>query len=306
MKEGPGVYGEEGRSIRCPSPANDPRRSPTTGTCNGLVARVALYGPACAVLTGCFPCRRKMAAEDDYMSDAFINLAQDVKPGLVKVEKVKRNHEKKREQEKPLTKTNREEERRDSMLQCSLGSENRGFSLLQKMGYKEGCGLGRNGTGIIEPIPLHIKKGRGGIGHEKAKKRKAEERMEHRKQMLQVKRQAEKLAFGEYRVRFRFKKDQSQMEDDLRKSRLACQQLDEKKGINIPEKSWYWLPTDHEEHDDQDELNIMKLETMEEELQSVTDYLRKNYFYCIWCAISYEDEMDLSNNCPGDCAADHC
>ncbi|XP_051880524.1 G patch domain-containing protein 11 [Pristis pectinata] len=242
---------------------------------------------------------------EDYMSDAFINYEQDVKPGLVKVEKVKKNHEKKLEQEKTLTRVNHEEERRDSMLQCSLGSENRGFALLQKMGYKEGRGLGRNGTGIVEPIPLQIKKGRGGIGHERAKKRKAEERMEHRKQMLQVKKQAEKVAFNEYRVRFRFKKDQSQMESDLRKSQFACQQLDQKKGIDIPEKIWYWLPTDHEE-EDQDELDVKKFETTEEKLQAVTDYLRKTYFYCIWCAISYEGEEDMSNNCPGNCAADHC
>ncbi|XP_072107118.1 G patch domain-containing protein 11 isoform X1 [Mobula birostris] len=243
---------------------------------------------------------------EDYMSDAFINFEQDVKPGLVKVEKVKRHQEKKPEQEKTQKRVSREEERRESMLQCSLGSENKGFALLQKMGYKEGRGLGRNGSGIVEPIPLQIKKGRGGIGHELAKKRKAEERMEYRKRLMQVKKQAEKAAFNDYRVRFRFKKDQSQMESDLRKSQFACQQLDEKKGLDIPEKTWYWLPTNNEEEDDEDESDVQKFETTEEKLQAVTDYLRKTYFYCIWCAISYEDEEDLCNNCPGNCAADHC
>lgn len=249
--------------------------------------------------------------EEDYMSDAFINFQQDVKPGLVKVEKSERHHEKKVEQKKPPTRVNREEERRDSMLQCSLGSDNKGFALLQKMGYKAGRGLGRNETGMIEPIALEIKKGRGGIGHERAKKRKAEERMEHRKQMLQVKRQAEKFAYNDYRVRFRFKKDQNQMEGDLRKSQFACQQLDEKKGIDIPEQTWYWVPTDQDEEEDdqdtnQDDQDIGKIEATEEKLQAVTDYLRKTYFYCIWCAISYEGKEDLSNNCPGNCSADHC
>ncbi|XP_072107119.1 G patch domain-containing protein 11 isoform X2 [Mobula birostris] len=199
---------------------------------------------------------------EDYMSDAFINFEQDVKPGLVKVEKVKRHQEKKPEQEKTQKRVSREEERRESMLQCSLGSENKGFALLQKMGYKEGRGLGRNGSGIVEPIPLQIKKGRGGIGHELAKKRKAEERMEYRKRLMQVKKQAEKAAFNDYRVRFRFKKDQSQMESDLRKSQFACQQLDEKKGLDIPEKTWYWLPTNNEEEDDEDESDVQKFETM--------------------------------------------
>ncbi|XP_067840214.1 G patch domain-containing protein 11 isoform X2 [Heptranchias perlo] len=218
--------------------------------------------------------------DEDYMSDAFVNLQQDVKPGLLMIRRVKEAALKRdRELEmilenKQKSKKEVEEERRDSMLKSSLGSENKGFALLQKMGYKEGQGLGKSGNGIVEPIPLQIKTGRSGIGHEAAVKRKAEEKSEHHRRMSQVKKQAEALALNEYRLHVRQKQEQLQMEGDLRKSQGACQQLDTEK--------------------------------TEEKLQILTHYLRREYFYCIWCATSYQDKEDLSNNCPGDCAADHC
>lgn len=38
-----------------------------------------------------------------------------------------------------------EQTRRDAALQSSLSSENKGFALLQKMGYTAGQGLGKEG-----------------------------------------------------------------------------------------------------------------------------------------------------------------
>ncbi|XP_067876577.1 G patch domain-containing protein 11 [Heterodontus francisci] len=261
----------------------------------------------------------KMAAqeeEDDYMSDVFVDLQQDVKPGLVMVRRVKEEIlRKERELEmitenKQKSKKEEEKERRDTMLQISLGSENKGFALLRKMGYEEGHGLGKSGNGIVEPIPLQIKTGRGGIGHEAAKKRKAEETTERRKRMSQVKKQAEEFALNQYRLHVRQKKDQHQMEGDLRKSQLACQQLDTQKGIDVPQETWYWLSTsvddEKEEEEDQSEWDYKTFHSTEEKLLILTSYLRRKYFYCVWCAISYQDEEDLSDNCPGDCVADHC
>uniref|UniRef100_UPI00398F0490 G patch domain-containing protein 11 n=1 Tax=Pristiophorus japonicus TaxID=55135 RepID=UPI00398F0490 len=200
-----------------------------------------------------------------------------------------------------------EKERRDTMLQSSLGSENKGFALLQKMGYKEGRGLGKGGNGIVEPIPLLIKTGRGGIGHEAAEKRKAEEKTELRKRMSQVKKQAEEFALTEYRLHVRQKKAQLEMEGDLRKSQVACQQLDAQKSIDVPQENWYWLPTsDVDDEEEEEEDPNESFHTTEEKLMILTNYLRREYLYCIWCATSYQGEEDLSDNCPGDCAADHC
>ncbi|CAG8595090.1 1212_t:CDS:2 [Ambispora gerdemannii] len=45
-----------------------------------------------------------------------------------------------------------------------LGSENKGNMLLQKMGWKEGQGLGRAGGGIVNPIDVLTNDGRRGLG----------------------------------------------------------------------------------------------------------------------------------------------
>ncbi|CAG8573127.1 3260_t:CDS:1 [Racocetra fulgida] len=49
-------------------------------------------------------------------------------------------------------------------VQTKIGSENRGNKLLQKMGWKEGQGLGCNGTGILDPVQLVNNEGTRGLG----------------------------------------------------------------------------------------------------------------------------------------------
>lgn len=49
-----------------------------------------------------------------------------------------------------------EQERRDIGLKNALGCENKGFALLQKMGYKSGQALGKSGKSHTETgIPNH-------------------------------------------------------------------------------------------------------------------------------------------------------
>lgn len=43
-----------------------------------------------------------------------------------------------------------EQERRDIGLKSALGCENKGFALLQKMGYKSGQALGKSGESSAE------------------------------------------------------------------------------------------------------------------------------------------------------------
>ncbi|KAG2187973.1 hypothetical protein INT44_000723 [Umbelopsis vinacea] len=45
-----------------------------------------------------------------------------------------------------------------------IGAENIGNKLLQKMGWKEGQGLGSTGSGIIDPIQAQYREGRAGLG----------------------------------------------------------------------------------------------------------------------------------------------
>ncbi|XP_014806215.1 PREDICTED: G patch domain-containing protein 11 isoform X3 [Calidris pugnax] len=239
--------------------------------------------------------------EEDYMSDLFIK--QDVRPGLPMVRRVKEAIQKE-EKQKEANEKNRqksikeeEKERRDLVLKSALGNENKGFALLQKMGYKSGQALGKSGEGIVEPIPLNIKTGRSGLGHEELKKRKAEEKLENYRQKLHMKKQANEQAADQFRIRFKNKQEERKMEGDLRKSQRACQQLDMQKDIDAPKETWYWLEPEEEdkkdEEDKEDECTSSDL-SVSEKLHILTTYLRQEHFYCIWCGTTYEGESKLT------------
>ncbi|KAJ7401896.1 G patch domain-containing protein 11 [Pitangus sulphuratus] len=278
--------------------------------------------------------------EEDYMSDSFIK--QDVRPGLPMVRRVKEAIQKE-EKQKEANEKNRqksikeeEKERRDLVLKSALGNENKGFALLQKMGYKSGQALGKSGEGIVEPIPLNIKTGRSGLGHEELKKRKAEEKLENYRQKLHMKKQANEQAADQFSIQY-----QAILNDGAvclnRGRNIITQWLGRDSGeigfirhltrkpmkadninlnpslfkdIEVPKETWFWIEPEEEdkkdEEDKEDECTSSDL-SVSEKLQILTAYLRKEHFYCIWCGTTYEGENseDLSSNCPGDSAADH-
>ncbi|XP_030052264.1 G patch domain-containing protein 11 isoform X2 [Microcaecilia unicolor] len=163
--------------------------------------------------------------------------------------------------------------------------------------------------GIVEPIPLTIKTGRCGIGHEELQKRKAEEKLENYRRKIQVRKEAETQEADHFRLRFKNKQEERKIDGDLRKSQRACLHLDEEKGINDPQEKWYWpvaeQPEDeNEEEEDTKDDEVEELSSLEK-LEALTAYLRKEHFYCIWCGTAYQDNEDLLSNCPGDCSADH-
>ncbi|XP_033835555.1 G patch domain-containing protein 11 [Periophthalmus magnuspinnatus] len=256
--------------------------------------------------------------EEDYMSDAFLTKLQDVKPGVSMVRRVKEAM-KKEVQIKETNIKNRqksfkeqEKESREVALQSSISNENKGFALLQKMGYKAGQGLGKEGAGRVEPIPLNIKTDRGGIGMEELKKRKAEEELEHYRQKIRAKQQNEAKSMDDFRARVRTDREERKIEADLRRSQRSCEQLDSQKGITAPREEWYWPKTNAEEEvdeedgpDKEDEEDEAVELTSFDKLHILTSYLRGRHFYCLWCGTTYNDEEDLCSNCPGDTAADH-
>jgi len=82
-------------------------------------------------------------AKDDYMSDDFL---LDVRPGLLSrsaKRKMKTDHKKELPKKKKFEEL--EEEARSKGLSAPLASDNKGFSILQKMGYKAGTSLGKSG-----------------------------------------------------------------------------------------------------------------------------------------------------------------
>lgn len=81
----------------------------------------------------------------------FLYFSQDVKPGVNMVRRVKETLKKEMKQKEANTKNRQktfkeqEKESREAALQNSITTENKGFALLQKMGYKAGQGLGKEG-----------------------------------------------------------------------------------------------------------------------------------------------------------------
>lgn len=49
-------------------------------------------------------------------------------------------------------------------LETKIDEGNKGYDLLKKMGYQDGQGLGKDGVGILQPLPLDVKTDRKGLG----------------------------------------------------------------------------------------------------------------------------------------------
>ncbi|XP_076341695.1 G patch domain-containing protein 11-like isoform X2 [Tachypleus tridentatus] len=227
----------------------------------------------------------------------------DIRPGLVSNHSLKRKHEiekqqiesKKRNFQKPVRQL--EEENRLQGLSNALPENNKGFAMLQKMGYKPGMSLGKKDSGIKQPIPLVVKANRTGLGKEAEDKIQAEKKKAF--YLAMVKRKAEdaenaKTNFQQYS---RNKIAQKRLLTDLRNSQKACEQLDKSIDIEVPHEPWFWPHsemTDANLNESDDDDNAEKEEEEEldpsEKLEILTAYLRSTHFYCVWCGTAHEGE----------------
>ena len=256
--------------------------------------------------------------EIDYMSADF--LAQctgnnDVRPGLIhshaakrKVDMEKRKKEKDKRHKtefRPVKEV--QKERLEEGLTTALGSSNKGFSMLQKMGYKPGTSLGKEGQGRLEPVSVDLKQDRVGLGWKQMicdYKKKREERKLRKKSENTVDPE-------EYRARMRNQRQEKFLQRDLMKSQRVCYEMDTKENITEPEEMWFW-PAYTQENDEDEEYYDEEEEEEEqwefepqEQLNILTAYLRTQYLYCLWCGTVYDDERDLKQNCPGPTREDH-
>ncbi|XP_014272647.1 G patch domain-containing protein 11 [Halyomorpha halys] len=254
--------------------------------------------------------------EFDYMSDAFLveSAEKDIRPGLIHSRSVKRNVElsKKREKANQVNKDKYkptkiiEKEKLQDGLQTPLSSENKGFAMLQKMGFKPGSGLGKTGEGRSEPIPVDIKTDRVGLG---VKAHIAEIRAARAKKFRKAKESAP--SFEDYRARIIEEANERQAGIDLYKSQRVCCSLDTKENVISPLEEWFWpIDKSQKETSEDEEENESEIEeeiplTVQDKLEMITVYLRRTYFYCIWCGTRYDDEKDLQNECPGPTRNDH-
>ncbi|KAL6742003.1 hypothetical protein Aduo_015203 [Ancylostoma duodenale] len=191
--------------------------------------------------------------EDDYMSDNFLMMTQDVKPGIatsmahkrmlkIEGERIRSRQEdvskpKKRELEKVL---------REEALSKPVPETSKGFALMAKMGFKPGMSLGKKkdesdlGTGIKEPIALDVKSTRTGLGHDSERENQAKQRLMRNMEMM--KRRAEQAVelIDDYRKRKRGMSNTKDLIRDILTSRKICVELDTRINIELPEQSWFW------------------------------------------------------------------
>ena len=60
-------------------------------------------------------------------------------------------------------------------LNKPIAKDSFGMRMLEKMGFKQGGGLGKDGNGIKEPIQIKVKSNKQGIGSEESEMRRKEE-----------------------------------------------------------------------------------------------------------------------------------
>ncbi|XP_055850749.1 G patch domain-containing protein 11 [Episyrphus balteatus] len=255
--------------------------------------------------------------EDDYMSDAFLNGLTEVRPSLIQDRGKKRQVqiEAKKVEFNKKPKINQSNERLQEGLKCPIESENKGFKLLAKMGYKPGDSLGKSSTsGIKEPIGINVKSDRSGFGREAALKEIETKRREIRAKHLQRQINEPEVTPEEYRRRMTEKAQERFVESALRKCQKSCEDLDHKANVDEPHLKWFWpdrtpppaeddkseaVEEEDEEDDDAFEYSAA------EKLEMLTSYMRTSYNYCHWCGVHYKDLDDLDSNCPGLTKDDH-
>jgi len=262
-----------------------------------------------------------MSDEEDYMSSAFLTVSEDIRPGLVFSRQVKRKHEieKKRVESNKIHKTKSrkelEEESRNAGLNIAISSDNKGFAMLQKMGYKPGMKLGpqkesSSNSGLSEPIKIQVKTGRGGLGREEEIRKRIVECEEKRSRIKVYKEEETDRLTKEFCERMRNKTFMRNLMSDLRKSQKVCQQLDTENDVSEPMRPWFWYTVEcdeEEEEEEEEEENEEPEDEIEpdEQLSFILDYVRTKYLYCLWCGTRYDNEDDMNTNCPGIEKSDH-
>lgn len=255
--------------------------------------------------------------DDDYMSDKYLSNCTDIRPGLVLKQATKRKieAEEKHKRANAATKVKSrkviEVEQREEGLQKALSTENKGFAMLQKMGYKPGSSLGKAGTGRTEPIPVNVKADRGGLGMEEFLKCKRAEVAKVKLRLKQNKQHNLSSKREEFLQYQRNKQLEKITKKDLYNSQKSCMQLDQAMGLDEPAEVWFWperMQKPDEETDDEtdqlDESDSIELEPSEK-LEILTEYLRNTHFFCVWCGTVYEDINAMMEACPGNTSDDH-
>jgi len=170
-------------------------------------------------------------------------------------------------------------------------------------------------------------------------------RQKHREDQMKRKELSDQNFAEEFRKQQSRNHKLKQIEGDLNRSKKTCYQLDQAKGFTEPIEMWFWPDMNKDENDsiidddidgepikdekqlslDTEEASVTEINGYddrvkpdfipkedisceflpEEQLNIITEYLRSQYLYCLWCGITFSDNQDMSSNCPGSTRDDH-
>ncbi|KAH7842542.1 hypothetical protein Vadar_006572 [Vaccinium darrowii] len=247
-------------------------------------------------------------AEDDYMGDLsqFLPLQTTDPPKSSKKDSISKTQIPQSSNKKPKTlnwqeqrklkrEKMQEEEDKQTLanLESAIPQSNIGFKMLKQMGYTPGSTLGKEGSGLAEPVGVEIRRTRAGIGREdprKEKRRREEEMMEREKMKVE-----ELMADFGWRQKEQWRSRRVVV--NYHKAKAALEQLENKEVVVEEEEE-----KDEEEGGDEEEEEEV---ITEEDLQLILMKLREEYQYCLFCGCRYESMEALSSNCPGTDEDDH-
>lgn len=125
------------------------------------------------------------------------------------------------------------EESREQSMAVPINSANIGFKLLQKIGYKDGEGLGKDGKGMTEPVAVlnRSNKDLSGLGVAEQKQRKAQQ-IKTFQQVKQTYSHKLESSFIEARIT---QNNNAQIIRDMKKAQKIIYELDEQSGMEVHE-----------------------------------------------------------------------
>lgn len=159
-------------------------------------------------------------------------------------------------------------------LESAIPQSNIGFKMLKQMGYTPGSTLGKEGSGLAEPVGVEIRRTRAGIGREdprKEKRRREEEMMEREKRKVE-----ELMADFGWRQKEQWRSRRVVV--NYHKAKAALEQLENKEVVVEEEEE-----KDEEEGGDEEE---------EEEVitEEVWLFIQPSFCFCVYkfvCVLTY-------------------
>lgn len=125
---------------------------------------------------------------------------------------------KKRKLDEEAKLKNKPQESLNNGLHTAIGSDNKGFAMLAKMGFKPGTSLGKNNdaTALKEPLKINLKSDRYGLGRDTEQKELRQKLVDRRKQEMLRKLNAPDMSTDQYREQMKQMSEEKQIEWDLR------------------------------------------------------------------------------------------